>query len=223
MTITGDLREPAVGSAVRLLPVVEGGERAGTISEWTAGPAGLVVTARVAMAPEDAQALSGRRVWARVDAGEGATSVLEAVASMDVAGTALVLTGVLSLVHETRRTEPRAETARRAQLRSRAAGGTVAAAAAAARTVDLSRTGARLQLPPGTAPLPVGDAPVEVTLEVGESQAVSATAHVVRVDAQRQEVAVRFVDLMEGDAQRIDRLVLAELSSQYAGEHPDAD
>ena len=39
-------------------------------------------------------------------------------------------------------------------------------------------------------------------------------AEVIRVDAERGELAVRFVDLAEEDAERLDRAVLAELSAQ---------
>ena len=210
MVNTQDAQEPAVGSTVRLLPVARGAERTGELAEWSAGPAGIVVTARIDVSAEDAAALAGERVWARLQVGEG-VRVLEAVASPGVLRTELELTGVLSLAAETRRAEPRVPTQRRAQVR---AGEDGATGSVTARTVDLSRSGARLGLPAGQALPDAGT--LEVTLDVGGEDAVSVTAHVVRADPQRQEVAVRFVDLVEADAQRIDRVVLAELSEQAA-------
>jgi len=205
MVTTGDAQQPQLGSAVRLLPVEQGAERTGELTEWSSGPAGIVVTARVALAAQDAAALAGQRLWARLQVGEG-VRVLEAVAMAGFADTDLELTGVLSLAAETRRAEPRVPTQRRARVTAAGASGV------AARTVDLSRSGARLDLSAGQV-LP-DSGTLEVTLEVGGEDAVSVTAQVVRADAERQEVAVRFVDLVEADAQRIDRVVLAELSEQ---------
>ena len=211
MVNTQDAQEPAVGSTVRLLPVARGAERSGTLAEWSAGPAGIVVTARLDVSAQDAAALAGERVWARLQVG-GGVRVLEAVAAPGVVRTELELTGVLSLAAETRRAEPRVPTQRRAQLRARAAVAAAKDDALAAHTVDLSRSGARLGLPAGQV-LP-DDSTLQVTLEVDGEDAVSLTAHVVRTDPATHEVAVRFVDLVEADAQRIDRVVLAELSEQ---------
>jgi c-di-GMP-binding flagellar brake protein YcgR len=84
-----------------------------------------------------------------------------------------------------------------------------------ARTVDLSRTGARLRMPAASLEDAVAAADlVEVEVLVGDDETVVADAEVIRVDADRGELAVRFVDLAEEDAQRLDRAVLGQLSAQ---------
>nr|WP_255480494.1 PilZ domain-containing protein [Quadrisphaera sp. RL12-1S] len=120
-----------------------------------------------------------------------------------------MLTGVLALATEQQRAEPRADIARRAQLRGRVA--------AAARTIDLSRTGARVVLATDAALANLGaaaDDEVELVVEVDAEETVTAAARVVRVDAERAEVALSFIDLADADATRIERAVLGRISSE---------
>lgn len=210
---------PPVGAVVVVLPVVAGPERTGALSDWSTGPAGLVVTADVAMAPEDVAAVAGQRVWARVDSPDGGVRVLEGVAVADAGGTGLRMTGMLALADERRRAAPRVHTSRPARVSLEAAD---VRRAEDARTVDLSRTGARLRVPAASLEGTVGTVggPI-VTVEidgvvgaVGQGETITAGAEVIRVDAALGELAVRFVDLPEGDAERLDRAVLTELSAR---------
>ncbi|SDQ04588.1 PilZ domain-containing protein [Quadrisphaera sp. DSM 44207] len=204
MVTTQSAPAPVIGSSVVLLPVRSGAGTTGTLAMWDAGPAGLVVTASVALAPSDVAAVSGQRVWARLESEDGAVSVIEAIAEADVRGTSVSLTGVLAIAHEHRRTAPRAETVRSASVRA-------AGTAYAALTVDLSRAGARLELPAEA----IGAADrLEVEVAVSDAETVSARAEVVRVDAARGEVAIRFVDLTDEDAERIERAVFSDLSGR---------
>jgi hypothetical protein len=210
MVLTQDAAAPAVGSAVTLLPVAAGPERTGTLSDWSAGPAGLVVTASITLPAEGVAALAGQRVWARVESPDGGVRVLEGVTS--AAGTEVVLTGVLAIAEERRRAAPRVATSRPVRVSLEAL---ALRQAGEARTVDLSRTGARLRMPAASLEDAVAAADlVEVEVLVGDDETVVAGAEVIRVDADRGELAVRFVDLAEEDAQRLDRAVLGQLSAQ---------
>ncbi|MGQ7296886.1 PilZ domain-containing protein [Quadrisphaera sp. KR29] len=201
---------PPVGGPVRLLPITGGPEQRGTLSDWSTSPAGLVATAVVTLDdPASAAALADQPVWAHLHSAGGAAVVLEAVAEGTAVGGELLLTGVLALATEQQRAEPRADIARRAQLRGRVA--------AAARTIDLSRTGARVVLATDAALANLGasaDDTLELVVEVGAEETVTAAARVVRVDAERSEVALTFVDLSDADATRIERAVLGKISSE---------
>ena len=203
---------PHGGSTVTLRPDAGGGERAGTLSDWSVGPAGLVVTASITLTEDAVDALTGRRVWARVESDDGQVRVLEGVAVAGIERTELGLTGVLALAEERRRTAPRVETTRAVRVSLEAL---ALRHASDARTVDLSRTGARLRMPAASMEDAVtGGAMVEVDIAVGQDETVTAGAEVIRVDHERGELAVRFVDLAEEDAVRLDRAVLTELSAQ---------
>ncbi len=201
---------PPTGSTVRLLPISGGAEQRGRLADWSTSPAGLVATAVVELDDAAASALTDEPVWAHLESQDGAAVVLEAVVEGTALGGQVLLTGVLALATEHRRTEPRAEMARRAQLRGRVA--------AAARTIDLSRTGARVILATDAALVSLGgaglaDEEIELVVEVADERTVTARAEVVRVDSSRAELALRFIDLSEADAQSIERAVLGELSS----------
>lgn len=209
---TQDAPAPHLGSTVTLLPVAAGPERTGSLSDWSAGPAGLVVTAAITVEEDVARALSGQRVWARVESGDGGVRVLEGVVVAGSAPGELSMTGVLALAEERRRTAPRVETTRPVRVSLEAL---ALRHASDAHTVDLSRTGARLRMPAASLEDAVaGGAVVEVDIAVGEDQTVTAGAEVIRVDHERGELALRFTDLAEEDAQRLDRAVLTELSAQ---------
>jgi hypothetical protein len=193
---------------VRLLPISGGPEHLGRLDDWSTSPAGLVATAVVALDEASAAELTDAPVWAHVALGSGAALVIEAVVEGTSTPGEVLLTGVLALATEHQRAEPRADLARRAQLRGRVA--------AAARTIDLSRTGARVVLATDAALANFGasaDDRVELVVEVDAEETVVAAARVVRVDAERSEVALSFIDLSEKDATRIERAVLGQISS----------
>jgi len=206
---------PQAGSDVVLLPVAAGHERSGTLAEWSAGPAGLVVTVRVELAPEHVAELSGQRVWARVESPDGAVRVLEGVVVADAVGASLTMTGMLALAEERRRAAPRVETMLPVKVSLDAL---ALRHASDAHTVDLSRTGARLRMPAASLKASMvvakGGVMVEVEVAVGATETVTADAEVIRVDAERGEMAVRFVGLQEADAELLDRAVLTTLSAQ---------
>ncbi|MBC3763017.1 PilZ domain-containing protein [Quadrisphaera oryzae] len=208
MFVTPD-QVPPVGGPVRLLPISGGPEQRGTLSDWSTSPAGLVATAVVTLDDAGAASLADEPVWAHLQTAGGAAVVLEAVAEGTAVDGELMLTGVLALATEQQRAEPRADIARRAQLRGRVA--------AAARTIDLSRTGARVVLATDAALANLGaaaDDEVELVVEVDAEETVTAAARVVRVDAERAEVALSFIDLADADATRIERAVLGRISSE---------
>ncbi len=205
---------PPVGAVVVLLPVTSGSERTGALSSWSSGPAGLVATASIVLAREDVEALAGQRVWASVTSDEGVT-VLEGVAAAEVGGAGVTLTGMLAIADERRRTAPRVQTVRTARVSLEAR---ELRPVREARTVDLSRTGARLSMPAASLEGAVGGVGgvvlVEIEVVVGQDETITAGAEVLRVDPELGELAVRFVDLAEEDAERLDRAVLTELSAQ---------
>ena len=95
------------------------------------------------------------------------------------------------------------------------AGAPADASGAAAQTVDLSSTGARVRL--GAAAVAAARASEQVRVEVAVGgPPMTVTGEVVRVDAERGEVAVRFVDLDDAGRARLDRAVLSELSARRA-------
>lgn len=82
-----------------------------------------------------------------------------------------------------------------------------------AETVDLSSTGARVR--PGAAAVAAARASDRMSVEVAVGGSpMTVTGEVVRVDAERGEVAVRFVDLDDAGQARLDRAVLSELSAR---------
>lgn len=207
---TATSQVPPVGAAVRLLPISGGPEHLGRLDDWSTSPAGLVATAVVSLGEASAAELTDAPVWAHVALSSGAALVIEAVVEGSAVPGEVLLTGVLALATEHQRAEPRADLARRAQLRGRVA--------AAARTIDLSRTGARVVLATDAALANLGgtglaDSELEVVVEVADERTVTTRAEVVRVDPERAELALRFIDLSESDAASIERAVLGELST----------
>ncbi|WP_305037166.1 PilZ domain-containing protein [Kineococcus sp. TRM81007] len=205
---------PAVDTTVTLMPAtgaVDHGPsvHTGTVLSWTAGAAGLVVTSHVAAPPDTVQALDGQRVWVSTEAGEpGAVvphAVFQAVAQAHRADE-LALTGVMLLASETRRGAVRVPASLPVHL-------TTPEGVADARTVDLSRSGLRLE----TEDLPAEHTEVDVALELDNGQEVHARGEVVRVDDASREAVVRFVELDEGAAEVLERSVLSELAKQNRG------
>ncbi|WP_337062269.1 PilZ domain-containing protein [Kineococcus sp. G2] len=185
------------------------GVHTGTVLSWTAGAAGLVVTSHVAAPPDTVQALDGRRVWVSTEAGEpGAVvphAVFQAVAQAHRADE-LALTGVMLLASETRRGAVRVPASLPVHL-------TTTDGVADARTVDLSRSGLRLE----AEDLPAEHTEVDVALELEHGLEVHARGEVVRVDDASHEAVVRFVELDEGAAEVLERSVLSELAKQNRG------
>ena len=97
--------------------------------------------------------------------------------------------------------------------RARTGGAPSPARGVAAETVDLSSTGARVRLGAEAVAAARASEQVRVEVAVGGSP-MTVTGEVVRVDAERGEVAVRFVDLDDAGQARLDRAVLSELSAR---------
>ncbi|WP_369069587.1 PilZ domain-containing protein [Kineococcus terrestris] len=196
---------PAVDTTVTLMPAGPGeaAVHTGTVRSWTAGAAGLVVTSHVSADPDAVRALDGQRVWVATDAGDDGGvvphAVFQAVAQAHRADE-LALTGVMLLASETRRGAVRAPASVPVHVEG---GGT----ATDTRTVDLSRSGLRLE----GADLPV-DAEVDVSVHLDEGLDVHARGHVLRVDDETGEAVVRFVELDRDAAEALERTVLTELA-----------
>ncbi|WP_432572011.1 PilZ domain-containing protein [Kineococcus sp. SYSU DK005] len=202
---------PALDTTVTLMPTTGTTERAprvhtGTVRSWTAGAAGLVVTSHVSADPGTVEALDGQRVWVSTEAGEpGAVvphAVFQAVAQAHRSDE-LALTGVMLLASETRRAAVRVPTSLAVHL-------TTPEGVADARTVDISRSGLRLE----AQDLPAEHTEVDVALELDEGLEVHARGEVVRVDDEHHEAVVRFLELDEGAAEVLERSVLSELARQ---------
>ncbi|WP_432509171.1 PilZ domain-containing protein [Kineococcus auxinigenes] len=205
---------PAVDTTVTLMPTtgaIDTGPRVhtGTVRSWTAGAAGLVVTSHVSAPPATVEALDGQRVWVSTEAGEAGAvvphAVFQAVAQAHRADE-LALTGVMLLASETRRGAVRVPASLPVHL-------TTTDGVADARTVDLSRSGLRLEADD----LPAENTEVDIALELERGLEVHARGEVVRVDDEAHEAVVRFVELDQDAAEVLERSVLSELAKQNRG------
>jgi len=197
----GSMPAPQIGAPAVIVPV-EGTEPvAGEVTLWSPGGGGIVVTSRVRVGVGPVGALSGERVWVRMRAPE-AMVVVQAVAQ-PVAGhrDELELTGVTGLAVEVRRSAVRARLTRPILLMHE---GTPSRGT---ETLDLSSTGCRVRLPVDQVLQPGDRLQTVVTDSAGATMCVRS--EVVRVDVERDEAALRFVDLADADRDRIDRDVLA--------------
>jgi len=197
----GAMPAPEIGAPVVIVPV-EGEEPvAGEMTTWSPGAGGIVVTCRVRVGVGAVGRLTGERVWVRMRAPE-AMVVVQAMAQ-PVGGRPdeLELTGVSGLAVEARRRAVRARLVRPVLLMQDGI------ASRGTQTLDLSATGCRVRLPQDQDLAP-GD-----RLQTVVTDASGATlwlrSEVVRVDAERGEAALRFVEISDADADRIDREVLA--------------
>lgn len=173
----------------------------GTVTGSEAGPAGLVVTLRVATAPDVARVLAGHRVWVSGSTTDDDLVVLAAVARVAPGG--LELTGVASLAHERRRGAVRAPVDAAVSLRC-------ASGSYSATTLDLSHSGCRVRIDAGDGePLPEPGDTVELTIGVSTDMQVHATGVVVRREGD--DVALRFTALPTLDEVRIDQTVFGHL------------
>jgi hypothetical protein len=199
---------PAIDTMVTLMPTSSATVHTATVRSWTASAAGLVVTSYVSATPESVAALDGQRVWVSTEAqaqDDGSVvphAVFQAVAQAH-RDDELALTGVMLLAAETRRGAVRATTSVAAHL-STPAGDTDA------RTVDISRTGVRLE---GRS-LPGAHEEVDLSLDLQDGVEVHARGEVLRVDESTGEAVVRFVELDRGAADALERSVLLELARQ---------
>jgi hypothetical protein len=203
------LDTPALGSGMSLLPVdAPGVVVLGEVTSWSASPAGLVVTARVSVRPDTAQALSGARVWASAHTAVSDTLVvITAVArSARPATGELELTGIATVAKETRRRAVRAPL----QLRGTVVHGDHRSTG---HTRDLSRTGCRLQFAQAPALDPGHQVGVEI--DMSDQERIQVTGRVVRFDRADQELTMRFIDVGSIAAAAIDRIVFEELSDLH--------
>lgn len=153
--------------------------------------------------------LNGQRTWATVYTEHTNTLVIfEGVASQTQSDrpSALTLDGVSLIAREHRRLEPRAQVPCHIEL------GVDKGHSVTARTVDLSRSGCRVELPePDT--LAVGETAVaELTLT--DATVIRTRCDVLRLDESRREAVLQFGDLTDSEAAAISGSVLAQLRSQ---------
>jgi hypothetical protein len=198
------------GGEVTLLPVeLDSGLQRGVITHWLTGPAGLVVTIGVRTSREAAAMCSGQRVWVSGrEAADEELIVLEVIArrASDQDDTTLILTGVLPLARERRRSAVRAATRHPATLTY--SDGTAAHGVA----TDLSHGGCRIDLNQADLVRSVGST-AEVRIDLPGNKKFQLAAEVMRIDRQTGELGMRF-EPTELDLAPIDRLVYATVKRQ---------
>jgi hypothetical protein len=198
--LPGSLPAPQIGAPTVIVPVDGDEPVAGEVTVWSPGAGGIVVTSRVRVGAGAATALSGQRVWVRTRAPE-AMVVVQALAQ-PVAGRPdeIELTGVSGLAVEARRAAVRARLSRpilllREGIPSR---GT--------HTLDLSSTGCRVRLDPDQQIAP-GDR-LQTVVTDADGATMWLLSEVIRIDYERAEAALRFLDISDADRDRLDREVL---------------
>ncbi|GAA4657880.1 PilZ domain-containing protein [Kineococcus glutinatus] len=192
---------PAPGTEVTLMPTGTAVVHTGTVRSWTASASGLVVTSQVAMDRGTVEQLDGRRVWASARMERtGSLAVFQAVAQAHRADE-LALTGVVLLANEARRGAVRASTRVPAHLSGEGF-------QEEARTVDLSRTGVRLE----GEHLPAEHEVIDVSLSLDEGVEVHARGEVLRIDEASGEAVVHFTDIDPADSAAVEQAVLSELA-----------
>jgi hypothetical protein len=198
------------GGAVTLLPAeLDSGLQRGVITHWLTGAAGVVITIGVRTSREAAAMCSGQRVWlSGREAADGELIVLEVIAkrASDLDDTTLILTGVLPLARERRRSAVRAATRHPATLTY--PDGTTGQGVA----TDLSHGGCRIDLNQPDLVRSVG-ATAEVRIELPDHKKFALTAEIMRIERQTGELAIRF-EPTEIDLAPIDRLVYATVKRQ---------
>jgi hypothetical protein len=198
------------GGEVTLLTVeLESGLMRGVITHWLTGEAGLIVTIGVRTSREAAAICAGQRVWVSGrEAADEELIVLEVIArrASDQDDTTLILTGVLPLARERRRSAVRAATRHPAMLTYE--DGTTAKGIA----TDLSHGGCRIDLNQPDLVRSVGTT-AEVRIELPGNKKFALEAEVMRIDTQTGELGMRF-EPTEIDLAPIDRLVYATVKRQ---------
>lgn len=174
----------------------------GTLLSYEAGAAGLAVQLTAEVSARAAGQLDGERTWITANI-DGRLVAFQAVTRRADA-TSIDASGITMPREEHRRRHLRAADRLpvRVETLDAEAGGTTVSA----ETIDVSRGGCRLEMPPGSA-LPVG-APTQVTLGLPDGE-VTAVGAVLRASAD--EAVVRFTGIAPGAADRIERHVLSLL------------
>lgn len=207
LDVEGSLDEPASGSTVSLLCSTRDVVALAELDSWSASASGLVVTSGMTTTPELAQLLDGERVWASTYTQRTNTLVVfEGLASQSRRDqpAMLTVTGVSVIAREHRRSEPRAHVPCEIDLRIDEA------RPVAARTVDLSRSGCRVELGEPHS-LAVGDTAV-AELTLGAAAVVRTSCEVLRLDERGRQAVLGFRDLTDADAAAISRSVFASLT-----------
>ncbi len=199
---------PKVGSPVTLLPVSIDGVWVGEVASWTASPGGLVVTSEVVTTDQAVHVLNMQRVWVLARTSQTDTLVVfEAIAQARGADV-LSLTGVVAIAHESRRRAVRAATVCPVMV------DLPSGEPLRTQTVDLSSSGCRIIVPPGRQLS--AETTVDLVVELEAHGPVRASGDVLRVDDERGEAVVRFVEIAPEDGGRIERVVLRQIREQVA-------
>lgn len=198
--LPGSMPAPSIGAPAVIVPV-EGAEPvAGEVTVWSPG-GGIVVTIRVRINLGSVTELLGTQVWVRVRAPEALIVVRGLAQPVGGRPDEIELTGVTGLAVEARRQAVRARLVRPILLLS--TGGPPRGT----QTLDLSATGCRVRLPEGHSLQP-GDL-LETVVTDSRGENLRLRSEVVRVDAGRGEAALHFVEIADGDRDRLEREVLA--------------
>ena len=203
---------PLAGSTVSLLSLSRDVVALAELESWEASPSGLVVTSQVTTTPEVASMLDGQRTWASTYTPRTNTLVVfEGVASQarrDRPGH-LVISGVSVIAREHRRAEPRAHVPCNVLLHVEEADDVTG------RTLDLSRSGCRIEVGRSD-DLLVGDvATAELTLD--DDTVVRTPCRVVRLDEGSRQAVLQFQGMEDKDMVALSRSVFSRLSADSAG------
>jgi hypothetical protein len=198
--LPGAMPAPEVGAPAVVVPMDGGEPIVGELTLWSPG-GGIVVTSRIRVGRTGVSDLAGARIWVRMRTPE-ALVVLRAV-GQPVAGhqDELELVGVTGLAVEARRQAVRARIRRPILLMHEGI------PAKGTETLDLSATGCRVRLPEHQQLRP-GDR-LQTVVTDAHGGTIWLRSEVVRVHHDRDEAALRFIEISDADRNRIDRDVLA--------------
>lgn len=198
----------ASGSLVTLLGVAGGPGFEGRMLGWEPGPTGGMESAAVSTEAAAVSFLDGQRVWAQMPVPEGGIRIVEMHAARGASAGQLDLTMIAVLVDEGRRRAPRIADREPATVSG-------VGTEVTGRTVDLSRTGARILLDEPVALRP-GER-LDLVLGADTARPLRTQARVSRVDPTSGEVAVEFVDISTDTSTRLDRKVLTRVAELDLG------
>jgi PilZ domain len=198
---------PAAGTPATLLSLETDAHYTATVASWVGTDAGLVVSARLTVTSEDAEALAGHRVLVSVRERPSGFTVFSGLARPDQDGT-LDISGIATMVREHRRRDLRGPAVGHVRV------STDGRAVPGLQAVDLSRSGVRVSLATAS-DLGLGDH-VLVEVDLGYGAPFIAAGEVTRVDGMAGHAVVRFDDLSAEDGTLIDRFVLLQLPREMA-------
>jgi hypothetical protein len=190
-----------------VVPITGGDPVTGELTLWSGGE--VVATCRILVGEAAVADLVGGLAFARIR-GDDAMIVVQARVGM-VPGRPdeVELVGVTGVAVQARREAVRAELRRPVLLLPEVS------PLGSGRSLDLSASGCRVEVPADT-PLSPGDR-LHTVITDSDGATLWLRSEVIRVDRRSGEAALRFLDVGDGDTERINREVLAWLAGYLHG------